>query len=821
MRRWHASGCRVPRVGALSQEIRSASKLFVRSPGFVAAVVLPMALALGANTALFTVIRGVLLRPLAYSQPERLVRIYRTYPSSPGRGSPLSALNYVEDLAGPPSAARRGAWASGGATLSGENGSEHLRVGWGTASLLPVLGVSPGVGRWFLPEEEQQGQHRRIVLSHGLWMRRFGGDPGAIGRTLELDGEPYEVVGALPAGVELPELCDAWVPLSFTPAQLQPQARNWHFLGVVARLPPGVTLEAARQELADAGRRTIAAHPEAYSSFSFVFGPIPLHDDVVRSVRPTLVLLFGAVAVVLLIACFNVGNLLLARATARQRELAIRSAIGAGRGALVRQLLMESLLLSLVAGVLGVVLAVASTSALVSLAPGALPRAAALHLDWMVLAFALAVALGSGLLFGLVPALSASELDIEGTLRGAGSVRPRARRLRRVLVMADVGLALVLLCAASLLLRSFVNALGVDPGFRADGVVTFDATVPTPTGMPMDEAEARYHRYAERALEALKALPGVESVGGISALPLSGSQSDRLYEVEGRPVGPGTEAHSEQTRFVTPGFFETLRIPLLRGRRIEPGDTTAAPAVVVVNEAFARAAFPGEAALGRRISLVSPRTPWTTIVGVVGDVREFGLDQPVQPVMYFPEAQMPAEGLSYVLRSKGPAGELGRAAATALQAFDSRVPVFGVRPYESMLSASVAERRFSLVLVATFAFIAVVLAAVGLYGVVAYSVRQRTQEIGVRMALGADASRIARLVASESARMVGVGLLVGLVGALAAARLLSAYLYGVGPADPLALLGGAFSLSLAAALATTVPVHRATRVDPVIALASE
>jgi predicted permease len=384
-----------------------------------------MALALGANTALFTVIRGVLLRPLPYSQPERLVRIYRNYPSNPDRGGPLSALNYTEDLAGASSAARRAAWATGGATLAGEGASEHLRVGWGTASLLPVLGVSPSVGRWFLPEEEQQGQHRRIVLSHALWMRRFGGDPAALGRTLELDGEPYLVVGALPAGVELPELCDAWVPLAFVPAQLQPQARNWHFLGVVARLPSGATLESARRELADAGRRTIAAHPEAYSNFNFVFGPIPLHDDVVRSVRPTLVLLFGAVAVVLLIACFNVGNLLLARATARQRELAIRSALGAGRRALVRQLLVESLLLSLAAGALGVVLALATTSALVSLAPGALPRAGSLHLDWLVLAFALGISLASGLVFGLVPALSASELDIEGTLRGSGSSRPR------------------------------------------------------------------------------------------------------------------------------------------------------------------------------------------------------------------------------------------------------------------------------------------------------------------------------------------------------------------------------------------------------------
>ncbi len=716
---------------------------------------------------------------------------------------------------------RRAAWVTNAGSLSGEGAPEHIRLGYGTASLLGVLGLNTGLGRWFSPDEERQGQHRVVVLSQALWQRRFGGDAGALGRTLQLEGEPYVVVGVLPAGVELPELCDAWVPLSFEPAMLEPRARNIHFLRVVARLPPAATLASAGRELAEAGRRTIADHPEAYSGFNFVFSPTPMQEDIVRSVRPTLVLLLGAVGLVLLIACFNVGNLMLVRATARQRELAIRAALGAGRAALIRQLLVESLVLSFAAGVLGVLLASMTTSTLLALAPDVIPRAQTVHLDLAILGFALAISVGSGLLFGLVPALAASDLDLEGTLRGSASMRPGGRWIRRVLVMADVGLALMLLCAASLLLRSFVHALGVDPGFRADGVVMVQALVPTPAGTPPAQAEARFRSYVDRALAALRTIPGGESSGAISIVPLGRDRSDRLFSIEGEAEGPGTERHGEEFRVVTPGFFETLRIPLLQGRRIESSDSAEGPAVVVVNESFARKIFPRGEVLGRRIKLTSPPSPWATIVGVVGDVREFGLDEPVAPVMYFPHAQQPTEGLSYVVRSSAPYAQVSRTVAAAFEGTDSQVPTFGMTPYESLLSASVAQRRFSLVLVATFAMLALVLAAVGLYGVVAYSVRQRTKEIGVRMAVGADAGRIARLVAGESARMVGVGLALGLVGALVIARLLAGFLYGVGPADPVALTGAALVLAFAALLATVLPVRRATRVDPVVALAAE
>jgi putative ABC transport system permease protein len=477
--------------------------------------------------------------------------------------------------------------------------------------------------------------------------------------------------------------------------------------------------------------------------------------------------------------------------------------------------------LSVAAGILGVALAAVATPALLSLAPDALPRAESIQLDHGVLGFALAISLASGVLFGLVPAVSASDLDLEGTLRGSASMRPGSRWIRRVLVTADVGLALVLLCAASLLLRSFVHALGVDPGFRADGVTTFKVVVPSPSTAPPEASADRFRSHSERALVALRALPGVESAGAISMLPLGGDNSDRLFTVEGETDGPTTELKSEQYRLISPGFFETLRIPLLQGRRIEATDGVGAPAVVVVNESFARKYFPGGDVLGKRIHLTSPASDWTAIVGIVGDVREFGLDEPVEPIMYFPQAQRPSEALSYVVRSTLPFAQMSRTAAAAIEGVDAQVPTFSITPYESLLSASVAQRRFSLALVATFALLALVLAAVGLYGVVAYSVRQRTKEIGVRMAIGADSARIARLVASESARMVGIGLVLGLGGALVVARLLASFLYGVGPADPLALAGAGLVLAAAAALATLFPVRRATRVDPVIALAAE
>ena len=812
-----------PPMGRLWDRIRDAWRLLLRSPAFVASVVLPLGLALGANTALFSVVRGVLLRPLPYPESENLLRIRRVAPEHPdSEGGPVSPLNYRDDLQSFPGFAKATTWAMTSGTLGFGQSSEHVDVGVATASYLSVLRVSPRLGRWFTEEEETLGNDREIVISQALWQRRFGSDPGVLGRTVDFEGLPYTVVGVLPAEPALTSPADAWVPLAFRPDQLEPQARNRHFLEAMGRLAPGVSAEHANQMLADVARRTIADHPEAYGTFNpWRYIGVPLHDYQVRAVRPTLALLFAAVTLVLLMACANVGNLLLARATTRERELAVRAALGAGRGELIRQLLAESVLLALVAGILGVGLAAWAVPFLISLAPDALPRAGAVRIDGTVLLFSLLLSIGAGLLFGVFPAFSTSQISLDEALRsGAASSRPRPRRLRRILVVVDVALALVLLSGTALLVRSFVNTLRIDPGFRSDGVTTLRMIFPVPSHETMEESSGRIRVAVDRVRERLQELGGVEAVGAVTLLPMSGNRSDRLFEIEGHPMDDKSERPPDEYRVITPDYFRAMGIPLLKGRDIAVSDRADGAPVLIVSQAFERHWLP-EGALGRRVRLLSPATPWATIVGVVGDVRDFGLDASVHGAMYYPLSQASAEELGFAIRTAGPPGDIARAAVQALQSLDSKVPPFDIEPMEGKVSASTAQRRFSLFLIATFAGVALLLAAVGLYGVVAYTVRQRTREIGVRMALGADPGRIVAMVARESGWMLGIGLLGGAVGALITARLLAGFLVGIGPADPTAFGTAGLVLAMAAAIATVVPVQRATRVDAALALASE
>ena len=814
---------RLPTMGRLWDRVRDAWRLLRRSPAFVAAVVLPLGLALGANTALFSVVRGVLLRPLPYPEPGELLRIRRVAPEHPdSEGGPVSPLNFRDDLKTFPGFQKATAWAVTSGTLGFGQSSEHVDVGVATASYLSVLRVSPHLGRWFTEDEETLGNDREIVISQALWQRRFGSDPGVLGRTVDFEGLPYTIVGVLPAEPALTHPVDAWVPLAFRPDQLEPQARNRHFLQAMGRLAPGVSREHANQLLADVARRTIADHPEAYGTFSpWRFLGVPLHDYQVRAVRPTLTLLFAAVVLVLLMACANVGNLLLARATTRERELAVRAALGAGRGELIRQLLTESVLLAVVAGVLGVALAAWAVPLLFSLAPDALPRTGAVRIDGTVLLFSLLLSVGAGLLFGVFPAFSTSQISLDEALRsGAASSRPRPRRLRRILVVVDVALALVLLSGTALLVRSFVNTLGVDPGFRPQGVTTLRMIFPVPSHESMEQSADRIRLAVDRVRERIQELGGVEAGGAVSILPMSGDRSDRLFEIEGKPTDEKSERPPDEYRVITPDYFRAMGIPLLRGRGIEISDRTDGAPVLIVSQAFERHWLP-EGAVGHRVRLVSPATPWATVVGVVGDVHDFGLDATVHGAMYYPLSQASSEEMSFAIRAAGPHGDIARAAVQALQALDSKVPPFDIQPMQARVSASTAQRRFSVFLIATFAVVALLLAAVGLYGVVAYTVRQRTREIGVRMALGADPGRIVAMVARESGWMLGIGLLAGAVGALITARLLAGFLVGIGPADPTAFGTAGLVLAMAAAIATVVPVQRATRVDAALALAAE
>jgi putative ABC transport system permease protein len=790
------------------RDLRTALRVFRRSPGFAAVVVLTIGIAVGATTSVFSVVRGVLLRPLPYRESDQLVRIYDA--SKQGDDGTTSLAEYRQDLEALRTATAA-AWAFGAGNLSGTGAPEHVLIGRATSSLLPVLGVAPVHGRWFTPDEEEPGKGRVIVLGKALWQRRFGGDPAAVGATVTVSGTPLRVIGVLASDLELPEHYEAWTPLAFPADRLTPQARGNRFMRAVARLRPGKTLADLRAELGVVAGRLLQTYPEQYPKDSgFSYRPVPLLDQLVGGVRQTVWMLFSAVLLVLLMACANVGNLLLARAAVRERELAVRAALGAGRRQLVRQVLLESLLLALAGGALGILVASWGTGFLVAAGGAGLPRAGAVRIDGLVLAFATAVSVASGLLFGLLPALSATDLDLERALRASSTAAtPRAGKLRRALVMADVALAVMLVSAAALLLRSFSRVVAVDPGFRPDGAVALDLSIPG------DEARQRALFHA--ALQRLRELPSAVAAGGIDYAPLTGVANDTSFEIEGRPVPADTFPPDEEIRVVTPGFFEAMGMRLLRGRTLREADPSQS---LVVNESFARRYFGTADAVGKRLRL-SSSSPFWTIVGVVGDAHDFGLDQPVRPTFYVPYDQMPTNTLTLVLRSNAPPREALRDAVQAIATIDPALPAYRTQPIASALAATLAQRAFSLKVLDGFALLALLLASLGLYGVLAYSVAQRTREVGVRMALGARPAQAILLIARESAAMVGLGLVAGCGLALLTARLFSGLLYGVGASDPASLAAAVGMLAVVAAAATLLPARRAARVDPAVALRAE
>ncbi|MGE5049740.1 MAG: ABC transporter permease [Deltaproteobacteria bacterium] len=797
-------------------ELKIALRTLLRSPAFALSVVATLTVGIGAATAVFSVVRGVLLAPLHFREPGRVVRLYNDW-NGHLSGS-LSPLQLRDDFSGLKTIPSVGAWAPSGATLTTGTDAVRLSMGLGTASLLPTLGVPMAYGRWFAADEEQIGHEHEVVLGPALWRKRFGGDPGVVGTTVRIDQQPYMVVGILSRDLDLPDAVDAWAPLAVTAESYAPQRRNFHFLGAVGRLAPSVSLQDARKELSSVAARVNQAFPDIYPEAGHHGLSLqPLRDDMVSGVRATLWMLLAAVALVLAMACANAGNLMFARSAARQRELAVRAALGAGKADLARQVLIESTLLAVVGGTCGTLLAAWGVDLLIALGPADLPRAHDVHVDPMVLGFALLATLLSGALFGLAPAISAGRVDLQSALRGATA--QHARRLRRALVVAGVGLALVLLAGASLLARSFAKVLDVDPGFDPRGAVTLRAALPGPSGEDTPADLARYRSFFERALQRLRGLPGVTAAGGANILPMSGF-TDRLFDVESRPTPPGAQRPYAEYRIVTGGFFEAAAIRTLRGRPIADADTGTAPLVAVVNETFTRKLLPGVDVLGQRVR-VDDGGGWMTIVGVVADVHEFDLETPVAPQMYVPFAQHPQSVLSFLVRSPQPGGEVMRQAQEAIQSLDPTVPVYRVRPFDAVVKGSLAQRTFALALVQAFAAIAVLIAAIGLYGVLAYSVARRTREIGVRMALGAQKGHVLGLIVRESAAVVGLGALIGGAGALAAGKAAAGLLFGVGPLDPVALGAAVLVLALVCALATLLPARRAARVDPAVALRAE
>jgi putative ABC transport system permease protein len=808
-------------MSTLLQDIRFAFRLLAKSPGFTAIAVLTLALGIGANTAIFSVVNGVLLRPLPFRDPSRLVLIAE---KSPFPVVSTSYENFSDWRDQSNSFERMQAVRSGAITLTGAGEPERLNVQMTTAGLFSMLGINAQVGRTFLPEEDRAGGTPVVLLSYGLWQRRFGGSTEILGKPINLDTRPYTVVGVLPAGFRVFQSVDVFLPFAPWAATL-PQDRNWH-PGILplARLKPGVSKEQANTEMIGVTKRLEQQYPLYNTGTSA--GVVGLQDQIVQNSRPALLLLLGAVSFVLLIACVNVANLLLARSASRGREVAIRTALGAGRGRVIRQLLTESVMLSLAGGVLGIFIAWASIGPLLKIASGSVPQGAPIGLDPGVLAFTAAVALLTGLLFGIVPALRTAKLDLREALndgsRGS-TAGPGQHRLRGALVAMEIALALLLLVGSGLLLRSFSRLQEVPPGFQPDHLFVADVPLSlTAYAKPEDR-----YQFFDRLVERARTLPGVRSAAAASFLPVSGGGSIIHFNITGHPPKSPKEFIAAGYRTITPNYLETLGVPLLQGRLFTPADNDHSPAVVVINKTMVTTFFPNENPIGKRLQLgatAEQDVPTMEIVGVVGDVLP-GLGIDPQSEMYLPYRQadlvLPVFQLSVVMRTAGDPALQTAALRSAIAEIDPNQPLVKVRTMEQNMATTVAQPRFRAWLIGIFAMLALVLSGVGVYGVMSYTVTQRTSEIGVRVTMGAQPGDVFRIIVGEALRLALVGVGIGLVAALALTRLLRSFLFGISAYDPLTFIGVSVLLTTVAIAASYFPARRATQVDPLVALRYE
>jgi putative ABC transport system permease protein len=796
----------------IRQDLVFALRMLRRSPGFTLAAVLATALGIGANTAIFTVVKQVLLQPLPYPDAARIVDVNEY---AHGRASAVSPPNFMDWRAGNRTLAALSAYSENVLTLVG--GSEPTRVAAGLvdAHITDVMGVQPLLGRSFTFEDTRPGARKVTVLGYGLWQRVFGGDRTIVSRQVTLEGAPHEVIGVMPPGYDFPDNSELWIPLRLGENDLGPNQRGAHYLGAVGRLRPGVSAGQASADL-DRIEQTIAAQfPAQLGEYSVT--AVPLLHSMVQPVQRPLLILFGAVAFVLLIACVNVSNLLLARATTRTGEIAVRAALGAGRRRLIGQLLAESVVLSLAGGAAGLLLGSWGVRALMAVAPPDLPRAGAVQMDATVLIFSILLSILAGVVFGTVPAIVASRPDLSIFLkdvrRDGGSSGGR-RGLRGALVAAQVALALVLLTGAGLAIRSFDRLMRVDPGFQTANVLTFRVNLPDAV-YPTMASQTRFFRdYTER----IRQMPGVTAAGAVSFAPLARSGFGGSFTIYGRPEG--ADEGNAQVRSITPGYMEALSIPLKSGRNVTAQDTETAARVALVSEAAARRFWPGENPVGRQIRVhvnEGGRTP-REIVGVVGDARIRGMEIDPVPVIYVPHTQYGPESMTLVVRAGGDPIQLVPQLKATLSALGPGVAISRAMTMDDLVSANVAEPRFRTLLLSIFAIVSLMLAAVGLYGVVAFSVSQRRAELGLRMALGADPRDVLRLVLREGMMPVAAGILLGLGGAAILARVMKTLLFNVDTLDPLTFGSVALTLAFVAFAACYVPARRATTVDPATAL---
>ena len=814
----------------LLQDVRFAGRTLRRSPAFMFTGILALALGIGANTAIFTVVNTVLLQPLAYPEPERLVQLELSSPQGKGNITSIPKFNVwreqtqvfqdvaAYDLGGP------------GINLTGSDRPEQLKGIHVSAGFFRVFGARLAAGRTFSADEDRPGGPAIVVVSGGLWRRRFGADPNFVGRSITLGDEPYTVTGVLNSSFTSDPPADIYLPLRADPNS----SDQAHYLHATARLKPGVTLDQAKAAMKQAAEEFKRKFPGANPQESFTAEP--LRDTVVGDVRKSLLVLVGAVGFVLLIACANVANLLLARATIRKREIAIRAAIGAGRGRVIRQLLTESVLLSLAGGVLGLGLGYAGVRALLAINPGDVPRigerGSAVVLDWRVLLFTLAVSVLTGILFGLIPAFNVSRADLNLTLKESGqrSGGLRQNKARSILVISEVALALVLLMGATLLIRTFIALRGVNPGFDTHNVLTMEMSL---TGRRF-ETTAEVNQLVREAERRVTSLPGVSSLASTCFVPLQGGFG-LPFIIEGRPLTNGPAHGGGSWRTVSPRYFEVFRIPLLRGRMFTDRDDGGGSPIVLINEGLAKQFWPNSDPVGQRITIgkgMGPEfeEPPREIIGIVGDVRNQGLDNNPDPIMYIPVAQV-KDGvtalnnriipITWAVRTNVEPFSLSREIQAELRVASGGLPVAHIRSMEEVRRESTSRADFNLTLLAIFAGVALLLATIGIYGLIAYSVQNRTQEIGIRMALGASRQDVRRMVVKQGMMLVLIGVFLGAAAGLGLTRLMVSLLYGVKAADPVSLVSAAAALASVALLATYVPALRASRVDPIVSLRYE
>jgi predicted permease len=809
------------------QDVRFGLRTLTKNPGFAYVAVLTLALGVGANAAIFSVVNAVLLRPLPWSDPDRTVMIWSRWTAFDKTWVSDGEVNGYRQQSR--TLADVGAWADGQVNLTGDGDPERVASGFVTANLFPVLGASPIKGRVFTPQEDVPNGPNVAILGYGLWVRRYAADPAVVGRTIQINGAPYQVVGIMPAGFVLPTdfqnpaPSTLWLPIQWNASSTDHGSHGFY---AAARLKPGVTVEQARDDLhglAQAWTRQGLYPPQ----MQFDTVTLTLRDEVVGGVRRTLWLLFGAVGCLLLIACANVANLLLARAEARQREMAVRTALGAGAWRVVRQLLTESLVLATISGVAGLMLAAIGVRALAAWNPSSIPRVAGATVDWRVLVFTMLLALLTTVIFSLAPAARILRSDLTDAMK-EGSANATTggarRRFRDALVVAEMALAVVLLIGAGLMLRTLWSLQRIDLGFSPSGVLTMRLALPQAAYPQAEQVVGFYSRLMER----IRTVPGVTAAGAARSLPLGSTIGDFGLRVDGYVPPAGTHAKGDW-QIATDGYLQAIGERIVRGRSIEPADTTDSQLVALVNEEMARRYWAGRDPIGGRFKIGGGGAdrPWVTVVGIVGDVRHNGVTEPIKEKFYVPHTQWhrsvgnPIRSMTLVLRAAGNPAALAAPVREAIREMDPNLPVADIRGMDEVVGAALSTPTFMSVLLSIFAALALALSAIGIYGVLSYVVSRRTREIGIRVAIGAGRARVLRMVLGSGVALALVGIAAGLVMAFAVTRLLRGLLHGVTPADPSTFAVVALALTGVAAAASLVPAWRASRVDPVIALKSE